>query len=326
MLSPLSRGLPPPRSQWELLEVGGRGADLSLCSSCPHRTHPPSHPRSRSRGGGIKPQSGGGWATEDPDCTPPNGAPREGVYDPLRPPTKGSNTPLRRLCGCGEAQKRAAIAQLPPHHGGVRAFRAPHRTAPRGSTAGGSEPKGAELLRGGGMGPPWAEPHQSRGGGWAGFALLPRSPAAPPPHLSMAVQPAISRGASPTAPRSSAEKTKSSHSSWGAPNAPCKQRPPLGAWEGNAERGAHPAPPRRPAAPPRPMQASMAALLLLLLLLLRPRGADGPPWQPAMRSVLSAALPFAHAEHGALHMATQHRAAAAHSPRVDGPISEAEWG
>lgn len=181
MLSPLSRGLPPPRSQWELLEVGGRGAERSLCSSCPHRTHPPSHPRSRSRGGGIKPQSGGGWATEDPDCTPPNGAPREGVYDPLRPPTKGSNTPLRRLCGCGGAQKRAAIAQLPPHHGGVRAFRAPHRTAPRGSTAGGSEPKGAELLRGGGMGPPWAEPHQSRGGG--GGPGSPSFRAAPQPPL-----------------------------------------------------------------------------------------------------------------------------------------------
>lgn len=180
MLSPLSRGLPPPRSQWELLEVGGRGADRSLCSSCPHRTHPPSHPRSRSRGGGIKPQSGGGWATEDPDCTPPNGAPREGVYDPLRPPTKGSNTPLRRLCGCGGAQKRAAIAQLPPHHGGVRAFRAPHRTAPRGSTAGGSEPKGAELLRGGGMGPPWAEPHQSRGGGVGRVRPPSAQPCSPP--------------------------------------------------------------------------------------------------------------------------------------------------
>lgn len=326
MLSPLSRGLPPPRSQWELLEVGGRGAERSLCSSCPHRTHPPSHPRSRSRGGGIKPQSGGGWATEDPDCTPPNGAPREGVYDPLRPPTKGSNTPLRRLCGCGGAQKRAAIAQLPPHHGGSGRSEPPTVLRPAGAQPEGRSPKGQSCSGGGEWAPHGLSLTRAGGGGWAGFALLPRSPAAPPPHLSMAVQPAFSRGASPAAPRSSAEKTKSSHSSWGAPNAPCKQRPPLGAWEGNAERGAHPAPPWRPAAPPRPMQASMAALLLLLLLLLRPRGADGPPWQPAMRSVLSAALPFAHAEHGALHMATQHRAAAAHSPRVDGPISEAEWG
>lgn len=115
-----------------------------------------------------------------PRLHPPERSPTGGGLRPLKTPNQGvkhSASEVMWLRGGSEARGDSAA---PTPSRGVRAFRAPHRTAPRGSTAGGSEPKGAELLRGGGMGPPWAEPHQSRGGGVGRVRPPSAQPCSPP--------------------------------------------------------------------------------------------------------------------------------------------------